>query len=425
MENNIQRINSIYDKKKVFSYLKYDYFLKIIKYNKLIQNQLGITLQDYKINNNHYDYYIQTIPIKGLKYKFLIKFSEDFPKYLFYLLIFLNFTIFYILRNKIILFILGVILEIIKDGVLKEYNIKFFKEEFIIGIINLIVIMVLSIFLSKIKLISEDVSNKLMLIPKINKGITIYIILILFMLFYFGYIIILKPKKSFLKYINISALLIFFGLNCFYEYLILLKIQILREFDKNNLSLSDYVFLLFNNFILVLSFIHLMILYYLLFPKIIKKYILNTFKNIQIYEYFLSYDFEKIKLKNQYLCKEAKYFNHRQTNEEKIIISSINKYRIENKVQELALIDENIPKFIINDELSEVNLFTHKNLFHLGYEKYLFRYKVGEFVDNLENNKDILLKPNLNRINVIIQNTNALILIYKDNENKNENNKIY
>jgi hypothetical protein len=329
------------------------------------------------------------------------------------------------LRNKIILFILGVILEIIKDGVLKEYNIKFFKEEFIIGIINLIVIMVLSIFLSKIKLISEDVSNKLMLIPKINKGITIYIILILFMLFYFGYIIILKPKKSFLKYINISALLIFFGLNCFYEYLILLKIQILREFDKNNLSLSDYVFLLFNNFILVLSFIHLMILYYLLFPKIIKKYILNTFKNIQIYEYFLSYDFEKIKLKNQYLCKEAKYFNHRQTNEEKIIISSINKYRIENKVQELALIDENIPKFIINDELSEVNLFTHKNLFHLGYEKYLFRYKVGEFVENLENNKDILLKPNLNRINVIIQNTNALILIYKDNENKNENNKIY
>ena len=418
MENNIQRINCIYNKKKVFSYLKYNYFLKVIKYNKSIQNQLGITIQDYQINCNHYDYFCQKKLIKGLKSEFLTKFSEDFPKYLFYLLIFLNFTVFYILKNKIILFILGFILEIIKEGVAKEYKIKFFKEEFIVGIINFIVILVLSIVLCKIKLISEDVNNKLMLIPKINIGIKIYIAFIFFILLYFGYIILLKPNSSFLKYINISVLLIFFVLNCLYEYSILLKIQILREFDKNNLSFSDYFFLFFNNFILVLSFIHLIIYYFLHFPKIIKKYYLNTFKNIKIYNYLLPYDFEKIKLKNQYLYQKAKYFNHLQTNEEKIIISSINIYRKDNKVQELISIDVNIPKFIINDELSEVNLYTNENLFHLGYEKYLFRYKIGEFVNNLQNNKDILLKPNLNRINVIIQNTNALILLYKNNENK-------
>ena len=422
MQDIIQRINSNYNKKKVFSFLKYNYVLKLIKYNKLIQNLLDLTQRDYLINSKHYGYKYQKIPI-ALESNFLKKTSDDLPKYLYYLLIFLNCTIFYILKNKIILFILCFIFEIIKDGIIKEYKIKFGKEDLFFYLINFIVIIILAIVFGKIKLISDNVKNKLMLIPKINKGIIIYIPFIIFIILFYGYLIIMKFKLS--RYVIISVLLIFFGLNCFYEYLILLKIQILREFDKNNLSLSDYVFLLFNNFILVLSFIHLMILYYLLFPKIIKKYILNTFKNIRIYEYFLSYDFEKIKLKNQYLCKEAKYFNHRQTNEEKIIISSINKYRIENKVQELALIDENIPKFIINDELSEVNLFTHKNLFHLGYEKYLFRYKVGEFVENLENNKDILLKPNLNRINVIIQNTNALILIYKDNKNKNENNKIY
>ena len=59
----------------------------------------------------------------------------------------------------------------------------------------------------------------------------------------------------------------------------------------------------------------------------------------------------------------------------------------------------------------------------MGHEKYLFRYTIGEFVDNIKNHKDIILKPNLNRINVIIRDTNALILIYEYNENKNENDK--
>ena len=154
----------------------------------------------------------------------------------------------------------------------------------------------------------------------------------------------------------------------------------------------------------------------ILFPKIITKYYLNEFKYIKIHNYLLSYDFEKIKYKNKYLCEEAKYFKHLKTDEEKEIISSINKFRVENKIQELALIEEKIPEFIINDELSEVNLLTQETLFHLGNEKYLFRYKIGEFVNNIQKNKDILLKSNLKRINIIIQNDKVFILIYENDE---------
>ena len=112
MQDIIQRINSNYNKKIVFSYLKYNYVLKLIKYNKLIQNQLDLTQRDYLINSKHYGYECQKIPIE-LESIFLKKNLYELPKYLYYLLIFLNCTIFYILKNKIILFILCFIFEII------------------------------------------------------------------------------------------------------------------------------------------------------------------------------------------------------------------------------------------------------------------------------------------------------------------------
>jgi hypothetical protein len=47
--NKILNISSNYNIRLLFSYLEYDSFVKIIKYNKLIQDKLNI-----KIDYNHY-----------------------------------------------------------------------------------------------------------------------------------------------------------------------------------------------------------------------------------------------------------------------------------------------------------------------------------------------------------------------------------
>jgi hypothetical protein len=58
-KNLLLNIQSKYNIKLLFSYLKYDYILKIVKYNKSLQKQLGIDKQNYKDYLN-----IQILPIE-------------------------------------------------------------------------------------------------------------------------------------------------------------------------------------------------------------------------------------------------------------------------------------------------------------------------------------------------------------------------
>jgi len=52
-KNNILlNINSIYSLKLLFSYLKYDKILKLIKYNKSLQNKIRIEKNNYKDYSN-------------------------------------------------------------------------------------------------------------------------------------------------------------------------------------------------------------------------------------------------------------------------------------------------------------------------------------------------------------------------------------
>ncbi len=58
-KSNVLNINNIDKLKVIFSYLDFQYILKLIKYNKKIQNELGIKLENYKNNLNNPKYIIQ------------------------------------------------------------------------------------------------------------------------------------------------------------------------------------------------------------------------------------------------------------------------------------------------------------------------------------------------------------------------------
>ena len=76
-------------------------------------------------------------------------------------------------------------------------------------------------------------------------------------------------------------------------------------------------------------------------------------------------------------------------------------------------IDEYLPDFIVN-ELSEIMFEKYKNIFKLGKEKYLFKYKFGEFKKYVEENKNILIKDKFNRINIVRRNEIEYVLIYEN-----------
>ena len=418
MENKILKINSNYNKILLFSYLKYDYILKLIKYNKSTQNHLGITLKNYQTISN-YDCSTKVITINRLDYNIKKKFKNEKFTYYYILFSLLEMAIYFVIQNFFYIFIIQVII-ICADKKL----IRFFKSTenltmYILGFyIILIIIKILCIVFDTKKLISEKDENKLNLIPEINKSFILYIIiLVLFVIF----IQMPKAKRySITKYFIILTFLVLFCITCIYEYIILLYLQIIKEFDKNNLVYYHYGYLYVNTIFLIYTFFALIILPFKYFPKIISEVYLIEFRNIKINNYLLPNGFKKIKNKINYLREFAKknLFIHIRTEKENKIIELVNQYRINNGIPKINLAYNALPEFIFDDEISEINLLTYKTLFLLGHEKYLFKYKIGEFINNIEQNKDILLKSNLNIIGVIIQNSYEYIYLFEYDKNK-------
>ena len=93
--------------------------------------------------------------------------------------------------------------------------------------------------------------------------------------------------------------------------------------------------------------------------------------------------------------------------------TEINNFRKKNNLKELKL-ENNLPDFILN-ETSEIFLNNSQDLFKLK-NKFLFKYKVGEFKNYFNNNDktliDILLKSDFEKINIIAQGNIQYILIY-------------
>ena len=184
----------------------------------------------------------------------------------------------------------------------------------------------------------------------------------------------------------------------------------------NSLNIEIYI-----NWTYIIDFLYLLInlafiayFFYLILRKYkpIKTYYLIKYKNIPIQEYYLEDFNEKEKLK--YISKIIKKLKYNYSNKDLRIFKEINNFRKNNNLKILEL-DLYLPDFIIN-EISEIFLYDSQKLFKLKGNKYLFKYKVGEFENYLKNNDkdliDILLKSYLENINIIIQDDIQYILIY-------------
>ena len=175
----------------------------------------------------------------------------------------------------------------------------------------------------------------------------------------------------------------------------------LIKITKENYHLTIYIFYIAYTFIFFIV-VFLFYCYYFDFLKN-RKFYITEYKNIKINDYLLQ-NFEKENNKEQYINSICKNFKIKRSFEEIELISKINKFRIQNKLEQLS-VNVSIPDFLINKP-SELILFPYKKLYKIfNGPKYIFKIIANDsnFLNNIEIKK-FLLENNLNRINIIRQN---------------------
>ena len=368
--NILLKIKSIYNIKLLFSYLKYDNILKLIKNNKSIQNKIGIGKQNYE------DYSNIKISSKEIKH------GLDVGK-----------------------------IEIIKlfpftDSIPCEFGYE--HPCFICNFLYIIVVFIVELLFPLIAIIYYTIY-----VYKVQQKLNIiWVILInrslfgltLFRIFYICFI-----AKGGLEKISVYLLLFFTCIHILYEILVTIKYIIIYKIKKDDIM--DALFLIFNFAYIIKNLIHIS----LGWPKKDIIYKLETYKNILVKPHPIRIENYK-KNKKQYISSISKELKYNYSEEDLEILKIINNFRNKNNLEDLKQRD-NIPEFIIN-EISEVILFNWQHLFKLSNNKYLFKCEVGKFNYYFKNNNqdfnNILLKKEINSINIITQRNIQYILLYKD-----------
>ena len=344
INDNILLLNNIksnYNLRLVFSYLKYNYILKLIKKNKSLQNQLGIDKQNYK---DYSDIKYISVVKKETKGGYIVDNGLASPlcQLLYLLYLFLIIIIFYTIYVNI---------------TQRKLNISF--------------------------------------VNKVNYSL-------------FALIILSFIFSSFLKKdIHIYLVLLFIFINIFYDILIAVKMYIISEIFG-----ADLFYLIINLIYITFNFIY-SVNSWPETKKIIDNKLLS-YKNIQIKPYYIKNlkDFENNNKK--YISNIVNYLEYNYLIGDLRIISKINDFREKNNLTKLKE-KCNLPDFIIN-ERSEVILFNSKHIFKLSNNEYLLKYEIGKFNFYFKNDNEglinILLKEDLNAINIITQRNMQYILLY-------------
>ena len=394
-DGKLFKISSVYSMKTIFSYLDHNYLLKLVRYNKELQNQLEISLENYKIQTN---YCILKRKVKKLERKYH-EFSPSYILFTFHP---------YIAGTFLLLFLVYTILLFVVINLYGEFETKANYDN---NLFNIIKNINFSLFIFIIFFICSNLS------------LHYYI--------FENYDIVTKEKKK----IKIGILIAIDLVHIIYEGLVIWKLALSYEIKKNKITwfmVLDYLFIILN-FIYMIYIILSIIFYYFDAGKSLTtfiEYFLTKFKGIDIQNYELpnNFDIMERKEKINLILEKAQYFKLFISQKELDLILLINQFREKNNIPKLKLpLSENIPSFIINPS-SEIFL-SFKNIFKLKSNEYLFRYNIGEFENKLNNNDNdiinILLKENLNSILVIRQDNIQYIYIFETSERLNDDFKVF
>ena len=156
----------------------------------------------------------------------------------------------------------------------------------------------------------------------------------------------------------------------------------------------------------------------------IKKIFLNQFKGLNIIKKELPKKFNKLKEKekNEFIFKKESVKEYQyELNENQInLIYKINKIREDNHISLLNYDKlEKLPEFLINEK-TQLIFNDYDNIFKLSKNFYVFKYKINEFQNYINNNQilNIITIETLNEINIIKQNNFEFISIYGNDDSK-------
>ena len=367
----IINVSSNYILHYIFSYLKYNEALKLIKYDKKLQNKLNLKLNDYSI-----DYKIDVVE-EFREIDVLNKINVDGPPIIFYLSLTLK-----------IIFILIVI-----------YNLSNFRYNAcnVFLIIGLVYIFCSLFYLMTKKFFGVKGDLGCLKCFYITDNIIYFILLIITL------VKLLNDKKnkldiyySFFIKINtcmlISACLIFF-MQCLHNYFFF-KEENLLKFDEKAIGHRR--------------------------EKVKKEHVfINKFRGFKIdtFEYNNASNFKPLRYSTiQSLLKNNLYYtiSPKQAN----LINIINNFRKKNNINQLK--SNSAVKLIYYFDKIE-HFFSLGNLFQFNnYKTYLFVYPIGEFEYKLRNNDDVIIKilkiKSLNYIIILEKENNEYILIFEEKQ---------
>lgn len=391
MWNNtkITNIKNNYVLKSLFCYFDYQYILKLIRNNKNLQSRLGITLDNYKNKSD------------SLKYAYIK--NTRISKH-------------YINNRKMPEKVKQVFLQIMIAGLQLMFLIPFF--------IYSILLVTTDTFNEKN---TKDNYNKKIynIIKIINRYLFIYDAFIigscLLCVFYIcdDYRHDYGKKKIFKIILQILINLVNISFECLVIWKLILSYQI-KKSGCTWFMVLDYLFIIIN-FIYISGFFYFLYEYFKNAGDLVTiytKYILTLFNNIKIKEYNLPKNFETFPKneRKKYVLNNYKNFNIIISSEQKALINAINEYRTDNDLPLLGICEcRKIPEFLIK-EPTEMMLFADQRIFKLSNKKYLFKNPVGDFNINFNRNDrnilNILLKDNLNHIQIITYKNMEYVYIY-------------